>query len=84
MMPVTFSREALKTLSAIPANTRRLILSKVEQYAENPASLANNVKVLQGKPGYFRLRVGDWRVVFRRDGTVVTVTRVAPRGRAYD
>ena len=32
----------------------------------------------------FRLRVGDWRVLFRRDGTVIAVTKVAPRGSAYD
>jgi mRNA interferase RelE/StbE len=83
-MPVTYSRDAEKSLRAMAANTRRLIVAKVEQYADDPASLANNVKALQGKPGYFRLRVGDWRVLFRRDGTVIAVTRIAPRGRAYD
>lgn len=83
-MPVTYSRDALKTLRAVPANTRRLIQLKVEQYAQDPASLANNVKALQGKPGYFRLRVGDWRIIFRRDGAIILVTKVAPRGGAYD
>ena len=83
-MPVRYSRDAQKTLRAIPANTRRLIVQKVEQYAENPSSLANNVKALQGMPGHLRLRVGDWRILFRRDGAVIAVTRIAPRGGAYD
>jgi mRNA interferase RelE/StbE len=57
---------------------------KLGQYADNPASVANNVKALQGKLGYFRLRVGDWRVLFRSDGTVIAVTRIAPIGGAYE
>jgi mRNA-degrading endonuclease RelE of RelBE toxin-antitoxin system len=34
----------------------------------------------------YRLRVGDWRVIFRRfdDELVILVVRVLPRGRAYD
>ena len=83
MKRITFSRDAEKTLRSIPSNTRRLIIGKIEQYAAAPASLANNVKALKGEPGYFRLRVGDWRVVFREDGSVIAVTRVAPRGSAY-
>jgi len=33
---------------------------------------------------YFRLRVGDWRVVFSENGEIIAVIRIAPRGRAYD
>jgi mRNA interferase RelE/StbE len=34
----------------------------------------------------WRIRVGDWRVRFTRDGNarVIYVTHVLPRGRAYD
>jgi mRNA-degrading endonuclease RelE of RelBE toxin-antitoxin system len=34
----------------------------------------------------YRLRVGDWRVIFRRldDELVILVVRVLPRARAYD
>lgn len=68
----------------MPANTRRLIVAKIEQLAADPRSLANNVKTLKGEPGYRRLRVGDWRVLYRDDGTVLLVTKVAPRGEAYE
>jgi mRNA interferase RelE/StbE len=53
------------------------------QYAADPASLANNVKRLRGGNA-MRLRVGDWRVVFREDGAIVAIIRIAPRGAAYD
>ena len=84
MKRVTFSRDAIRTLTRMPANTARLIRSKISQYAEQPVSLANNVKALRGEPGVFRLRVGDWRVVFTEDGQVIAILKVAPRGGAYE
>lgn len=68
----------------MPTNTAKLIRSKIEQYAADPASLANNVKSLKGEPGYFRLRVGDWRVIFGQDESAITIIRVAPRGSVYE
>lgn len=56
----------------------------MRQYAAAPESLAKNVKALKGEPGYSRLRVGDWRVVFSDDGKIIAIIRIAPRGRAYD
>ena len=84
MKPVIYSREATKTLRRIPVNTRQTIIGKIQQYATEPESLANNVKALKGNPGYFRLRVGDWRVIFREDGGVVAIVRIAPRDGVYD
>lgn len=84
MKEIAYSPDALKTLMRMPANTAQLIRSKVQQYAADPASLANNVKALKGMPGLIRLRVGDWRVIFRETGEVIAVTKVAPRGGAYD
>jgi mRNA interferase RelE/StbE len=80
---VVYSREAIRTLNRIPANEARRIRAKVLQYAADPASLANNVKKLRDSR-YHRLRIGDWRVIFREDGVVVDVVRVAARSEAYE
>ena len=42
-------------------------------------------KRLAGSAGLWRLRVGDWRVIYRRDeaAPVITVVTVSPRGGAY-
>ena len=62
----------------------KLIRSKVQQYADEPTSLANNVKKLTGDlAGVVRIRVGDWRVFIDEDGNVITVVKIAPRGSAY-
>jgi mRNA interferase RelE/StbE len=83
MMRIAYSKEALKALRRIPANTARTIRAKIEQYAARPSSLKNNVKKLRGRPGY-RLRVGDWRVIFDEDGSVLSILDIGPRGRIYE
>ncbi len=43
------------------------------------------MRKLKGTDNEWRLRVGDWRVRFRRDTErkLISVIRVLPRGRAY-
>jgi mRNA interferase RelE/StbE len=84
VLEIAYSKAAIRALTRMPANTSKLIRSKVEQYATDPASLANNVTALKGEPGVLRLRVGDWRVVFTEGGHVLAVIRIAPRGGVYD
>lgn len=66
----------------MPANTAKRIMAKIVQYAEDPASQANNVKALKRREG-IRLRVGDWRVIMH-DGEVLDVLDVGPRGGVYE
>lgn len=79
---INYTKEARRTLSRIPANERRRILSKIEQYAEDPRSQANNVVKLQDRPGY-RLRVGDWRVIFDEFDNILEVEKIGSRGSVY-
>ena len=80
---IVLGRAVVRTLNRIPRNTRELILDKVRQYADDPAALANNVKRLQGYSDRYRIRVGDWRVIFDDEGNVLLVVEVVPRGGAY-
>jgi mRNA interferase RelE/StbE len=84
MKRIAYSKEAAKTLRRMPANIAKLIVSKIEQFAADPSSLANNVKALKGEKDTIRLRIGDWRVVMTDEGEVLAVIRIAPRGEAYD
>ena len=83
-MEIRYTRAAAKALTKMPANTAQLIRGKIRQYAANPAALANNVKKLQGRADEYRLRVGDWRVIFNQDGVILDVLKVSPRGSAYE
>lgn len=83
MRQIVFTRTALKALRRMPANVATTIRAKIDQYAVDPASLANNVTRLQGRSG-FRLRVGDWRVLYDEHGAVLEILDVGPRGGVYD
>jgi mRNA interferase RelE/StbE len=60
--------------------------------ASRPRSIAllrgipSGVTRLRGTNADYPLRVGDWRVIFRRldDELLILVVRVLPRGRAYE
>jgi mRNA interferase RelE/StbE len=82
MKQIKYTKEAIRDLKRIPANTSKRIRSKIETYAADPQSQANNVKTLQGISGVVRLRVGDWRVLMQ-DGDVLAVLKIKPRGGAY-
>lgn len=83
MKPITYKPAALKVLRRMSRTEAKRITGKIEQYASDPASLANNVKALKGREG-IRLRVGDWRVIMDDQGDVLDVLKIGPRGGVYD
>ncbi len=83
MLTIKIGRDASKALNRMPANLADLIEQKIEQLAQDPPSLRNNVKRLVGTKES-RLRVGDWRVIFEIENDTLIVIKIAPRGRAYE
>ncbi|WP_257170465.1 type II toxin-antitoxin system RelE/ParE family toxin [Bradyrhizobium sp. SRS-191] len=81
MKAVIYSRKALRALRQ-HANRAALIREKIEQYAHDPTTQANNVKQLTGVDA-LRLRVGDFRVVFTETTDTINVLNVGPRGDVY-
>jgi mRNA interferase RelE/StbE len=84
MKQIVYSQPAIKALSKIPVKTAELLKAKIAQYAENPLSLANNVSALKARFGVYRLRVGDWRVIFKETGEIIDIVDVGSRGNVYN
>jgi mRNA interferase RelE/StbE len=80
---IAYSKSAYRALRRMPPDSARLVRSKIEQYASDPASLTANVRKLQGRDGY-RLRVGGWRVIFDENGSVLEILDIGPRGSIYE
>ena len=77
--------KAIRDMRRLAAQDRERIIAKVEQYARDPASLANQVITLTGSE-YRRMRVGDYRVIFsieHNKTTVMVVLRVRHRREVY-
>lgn len=84
MWTVTFDKQATRALQAMDAKTQRRILDRIAELARDPKARNNNVKKLQGIEGY-RLRVGEWRVVYRlkQQEMVIVVVKIGDRRDVY-
>ncbi len=80
---VRYTRQAEKDLRRLDQPIRRRIVVAIDSLAAGDAA---GVIRLQGTAADYRLRVGGWRVIFRRDSDqlIILVVRILPRGRAYD
>ena len=78
------SKNATRTMRKLPKNIRSNIDLKLSALAADPMAVNNNVRPLQSVPG-FRLRVGNWRVLYEIDHSqrYVRVRHIGPRGEDY-
>ena len=83
MRHIEYSKEALQFLRKINKRDAMNITKKINQYAECPLDLQNNVKKVVGTSLY-RLRVGRYRVIFDEDGTVLYILKIGLRENIYE
>ncbi len=77
-------KQAKKVLQSLARTDRNRIAEKIQLLGENPDNPVLDIKPLQGEP-YYRLRVGQWRVIFDKDDSlkIIAIEKVKPRGGAY-
>lgn len=78
---VSFTRNALKELNKIDKPLRRRILATITLLEENPRP--DGVKKLAGDENAWRIRIGDYRVLYEiHDGKLLVVILRAGHRRA--
>ena len=77
---IEFKPRAVKDLDALNRPMARRVLEKIRGL-EN--GLAGDVKRLTNFTPEYRLRVGDYRVLFEIEGDRVIIYRIKHRSRAY-
>ena len=82
MKTIRYSDQALKFLRKLTHQDADRIRNKIKQYASAPETLSNQVKKLQGVP-YYRLRVGNYRVIFNDNGEILYIEKIGNRGDVY-
>jgi mRNA interferase RelE/StbE len=81
---IDFTHSGRRDLNRLDPQVRRRVYTALQRVAADPRQAAGIRKLTV--LGEWRIRVGDWRVRFTRDddARVIRITRVLPRGRAYD
>lgn len=78
---IEYGVSAQKDLDDLPGEPRAQILRKIERLRDG---LAGNIKRLHDAEAAFRLRMGDYRVLFDVEGNVIVIRRIGNRKDIYD
>ena len=78
---VEYGESALADLDSLPADRRAQILRKIERLQQG---LVGNIKRLHEAEAGFRLRMGDFRVLFDVEGDVIIIRKIGNRKDVYD
>ena len=77
---VKFKPKAIKDLKSVPLDDRQRIVAKIETMQD---SLVGDVKKLTNFTPEYRLRVGDYRVLFEIERDCIVVYQVKHRRDVY-
>lgn len=81
MFDIGWHQDALRELDKLDIFIAKIIIKKTDEMREDPFS--KDVKRLKGQTS-FRLRVGDYRVIFEILGNVIFIKKVGHRRHIYD
>lgn len=81
---IIIKRQAKKILQKISRPDRYRITEKIMALGLNPDNPLLDIKPLEGMP-YYRLRVGDWQIIYSRDNDlkIISIEKINPRGDVY-
>ena len=71
-----YSKNAIKFLKKQTPEVRKRIIDAIEKLP------LGDIKKMQGRSGY-RLRVGDYRVLFDQNGNIIDIIDIGNRGQIY-
>jgi mRNA interferase RelE/StbE len=86
MYKLKFLGKALDDLKNIDRAHQKIIKEKLLILAKNPEVLKNNIKKLSGtKEDFYRLRVGNYRVIFKKEEKqlIIIIVRIGHRKEIY-
>lgn len=72
MYEIIITKKAQRALHKLPSDIANLIIKKIKFLAEDPYAENNNVKRLKGHDAY-RLRVGDYRVIYELEDNILVI-----------
>jgi mRNA interferase RelE/StbE len=78
---IEYGTSALDDLDGLPSRERAQILHKIERLEHG---LHGDIKRLHAAEAAYRLRMGDYRILFDVEGDVIVIRRIGNRKDVYD
>ena len=78
-----FTTSAVREYRSLDRQVQRRVAMKITELCTDP--LPPGVKKLQGEPDHYRIRIGDYRIVYRVNGhrLVIVIVRIGHRREVY-
>ncbi len=76
-MQIEYSKKAIKYINSADKPTKKRLKESIEKIP------LGDIKKLQGIEDGYRLRVGDFRVLFSMEDNIIYIDNIIPRGQAY-
>ena len=77
-MKIEYSRDAVRYIMRMDAKTKHRVHNAVLAIPDG------DIKPLKGLPGVYRIRVGDYRIIYSHmDNETILIESIGPRGDVY-
>lgn len=77
-MKIEYAKRAVKVINSLDKPTKQRIRTAIEKLPDG------DVRPLIGSNGTYRMRIGDWRVLFSYPANdTILIERIGPRGKIY-
>ena len=78
---IDFDKKALKFIMKLPQDVKTRIFSAIKKLP-----VEGDIKTIKGYKGFYRLRVGDYRIIYTidNDRLIVSVVDAGNRGQIYN
>lgn len=76
-MRIEYKKQAVKYINSADKTTKKRLKDAIEKIP------LGDIKKLSGLENEYRLRVGDFRVLFTVENDIITVNEIRPRGQVY-
>jgi mRNA-degrading endonuclease RelE of RelBE toxin-antitoxin system len=64
MYTISYSAKAVRSYIKLSPELRKQVDEKLGRIARNPYEKNNNISPIKGRKYCYRLRIGDWRIVY--------------------
>ena len=85
MYKIEFSIEAAKRYLKMPIKIRQQVDIKLQVITKSPYAKNNNIKPLKGMNGCYRLRLGNWRIIYEviNEKLIIHIIKIGQRKEVY-